>query len=384
MRFEFATAGRILFGPGAVHELGPLALAFGRRVLFLTGLGVERAAPLLSQLNAQGMETTIHPVDGEPTVESVLAALQRARESASDLIIGMGGGSAIDTGKAVAALLTNGGEPLDYLEVIGHGKPLTLPSASFIAIPTTAGTGSEVTRNAVLGSPEHRMKLSLRSPFMLPRLAIVDPELTYSLPPAVTASTGLDALTQLVEPYVSPDANPVTDAICREGISRAARSLRRAYHDGGDTAAREDMALASLLGGMALANARLGAVHGLASPLGGLLAAPHGAICARLLPLVMDANVRGLQARAPDSPALARYDEVARLLTGNANTNALDGARWVGDLCADLSIPPLSRFGLSEADIPTVVAQAQRASSTKGNSLPLTDQELSGILAQAL
>jgi alcohol dehydrogenase class IV len=384
MRFEFATATRILFGPGTVREAAPLAVSFGQRALFVTGSTVERAAPFLALLKAQGIETVIFQVIGEPTVETVLAGVERAREAACDLVIGMGGGSVVDTGKAVAALLTNGGEPLDYLEVVGRGKPLTRPSAPCIAIPTTAGTGSEVTRNAVLGSPAHRMKVSLRSPFMLPRLAVVDPELTCSLPPAVTATTGLDALTQLIEPFVSNNANPLTDAICREGISRAARSLLRAYRDGRDAAAREDMAMASLFGGLALANARLGAVHGLASPLGGLVPAPHGAICARLLPFVMDVNVRGLQQRAPDSPALERYDEVARLLTGNAPAAALDGAQWVEALCADLSIPPLSRFGLSEGDIQTVVSQAQKASSMKGNSIALTDQELEGILKQAL
>jgi alcohol dehydrogenase class IV len=217
--------------------------------------------------------------------------------------------------------------------------------------------------------------VSLRSPFMQPRLAVVDPELTRSMPPSVTATAGLDALTQLVEPYVSISANPVTDALCREGMARAARSLRQAYRDGGEAAPREEMALA---------NAKLGAVHGLAGPLGGLLPAPHGAICARLLPLVMDANVRGLQARAPDSPALARYDEVARLLTGNVDAVALDGVQWTQALCSDLSVPPLSRFGLREADIETVIDQGQKAGSMKGNSLPMTDQELAGILARAL
>ncbi len=384
MRFEFATATRILFGPGVVSQVAPIAASLGHRSLVVVGQTAERAAPLLAQLKAQGIETSTFRVVGEPTVETVLAGLKQARDAACDLIIGMGGGSVIDTGKAVAALLTNGGEPLDYLEVIGRGKPLTRPSAPYIAIPTTAGTGSEVTRNAVLDSPAHRVKVSLRSPFLLPRLAVVDPELTYTLPPAVTATTGLDALTQLIEPFVSPAANPLTDALCREGIARAARSLRSAYQDGRNAAAREDMALASLMGGMALANARLGAVHGLASPLGGLLPAPHGAICARLLPWVMDANVRGLQARAPKSPALERYDEIARLLTGKADALALDGVEWMQALCADLSVPPLSRFGLSESDIAGVVSEAQKASSMKGNPLPLTDQELSGILRRAL
>ena len=232
------------------------------------------------------------------------------------MVIGLGGGSAIDTGKAIAALLTNPGDPLDYLEVIGRGQALQQTPLPYIAIPTTAGTGSEVTRNAVLASHEHHVKVSLRSPLMLPRVAIVDPELTYSLPPAITASTGLDALTQLIEPYTCNSPNPMIDAICREGMQRAARSLKRAYQNGSDAAAREDMSIAALFGGMALANAKLGAVHGFAGPLGGLFPAPHGMICARLLPFVVEANVRALQMREPDSPVLKRYDEVAQLLTG--------------------------------------------------------------------
>jgi alcohol dehydrogenase class IV len=299
-------------------------------------------------------------------------------------VIARGGGSVVDGGKAIAAVLANGGDLLDYVEVIGRGRPLTLPSAPFIAIPTTAGTGSEVTRNAVLASPQHRVKVSLRSPLMLPRLAVVDPELMYSVPPSVTASTGLDALTQLIEPYVCNSPNPMTDAICREGVRRAARSLKRAYHDGCDAHAREDMAIASLFGGLALANARLGAVHGLAAPLGGMFPAPHGAVCARLLPLVMEVNIQALESRAGESPILHRYTEVARLVTDNPSATARDGARWVANLCADLAIAPLSRFGLDEPEIPAVVSQAVKASSMKGNPIPLTDQELSAILTRSL
>jgi len=383
MRFEFATATRVLFGPGTLREVAPLAAAFGRRALVVTGRHVERAAPLLDQLHRQGVATVPFTVSGEPATATALAGVQFAKEAACDLVIGFGGGSALDTGKAVAALLTNGGELLDYLEVIGRGQPLTQSSAPYIAIPTTAGTGSEVTRNAVLASPEHRVKVSLRSPLMLPRLAVVDPELTYALPPEVTAATGLDALTQLVEPFVCNSANPMTDAICREGMRRVARSLRRAYETGSDAAAREDMALASLFGGMALANAKLGAVHGLAGPLGGLFLAPHGAICACLLPIVMEANVRALQLRASNSPALARYDEVAQILTGNATAAAADGVVWVRDVCAAVAVSPLSRFSLTQADFPAVVAQAQQASSMKGNPVPLTDQEVTDILEQA-
>jgi alcohol dehydrogenase class IV len=383
MKFEFATATRILFGPGTFQEVAPLAAELGRRGFVITGRSLGRAARLLEDLNQHAIEYVQFSVAGEPTTDLALAGVERARDAGCDFVIGVGGGSVLDTGKAIAALMTNTGELLDYLEVIGRGKPLTNPSAPCIAVPTTAGTGSEVTRNAVLASPEHGVKVSLRSPWMLPRLAVIDPELTYSMPPAVTASTGLDALTQVLEPYASNQANPMTDAICREGIGRAARSLRRAYQDGGDAMARQDMALASLFGGLALANAKLGAVHGFAGPLGGLFPAPHGTICARLLPYVMEANVRALQARMPDSQALARFDEVAQILTGKDTARAADGVIWVQDLCTDLEVPPLSDFGLTEDDFPTVVENARNASSMKGNPIVLTDEELTDILRRA-
>jgi alcohol dehydrogenase class IV len=301
----------------------------------------------------------------------------------AEVIIGLGGGSVIDVGKAVAALLTNGGEPLDYLEVIGRGQSLTTPSAPCIAVPTTAGTGSEVTRNAVLYAAEHRVKVSLRSATMIPRLAVVDPELTHSVPAEVTATTGLDALTQVVEPFLSHTATPLTDAVCREGMVRAARSLRRAFADGTDAEAREDMALASLCGGIALANAKLGAVHGFAGPLGGLVKAPHGALCACLLPGVMSANLDALRQRQPDSPRIGRFDEVARLLTADPQADARAGVDWIRALVAELQVPSLQALGLEEADLPTAVEKARIASSMKGNPIALTDAELTAILRAA-
>lgn len=384
MRFEFHVPTRIVFGPGAVKEAAPSAKALGRRALVVTGRDAGRAAPLLEQLAAHGLSVTPFSVPGEPTVERVRAGVERAQAEGCDFVVGCGGGSVLDAGKAVAALLTNGGDPLDYIEVIGSGRSVTRPSAPYLAIPTTAGTGAEVTRNAVLASPEHYLKASLRSTFLFPRLAIVDPGLTHTLPPPVTASTGLDALTQLIEPFVSVGASPLTDALCREGMARVARSLRRAWEDGRNAAAREDMALASLLGGLALANARLGAVHGCAAVLGGRYPAPHGAVCARLLPVVMAANVAALHDRAPGGPALRRYEEVARILTGRAEATIADGIRWAHALCADLGVPPLGRHGMVAEEIPAVVAEAQRASSTKGNPVALTDEELTEVLRQAL
>ena len=383
MQFEFATATRIIFGAGAARQIEPLAKGLGTRALVVTGARVDRATPLLELVNSSGVATVTFAVPGEPAIDDVVRGARFARTEGCDLVIGFGGGSAIDAGKAIAAFMTNEGDILDYLEVIGQAKPLTNPPAPFIAIPTTAGTGAEATRNAVLASPEHRLKVSLRSPLLLAKVALVDPELTYDLPPELTASTGLDALTQLIEPYVSGKANPPADAVCVEGMRRAARALRRAFDNGADRAAREDMALASLYGGMALTNAGLGAVHGFAAPIGGMFSAPHGAVCAALLPHVMESNVRALRERASRSESLRRYDEVARLLTGDAMTAADDGIAWVRELCRRLQIQPLRRHGIKPDDFPALIEKAASASSMKTNPIPLTVQEMKEILERA-
>ncbi len=384
MRFEFATAARIIFGPGTLKEAGNLATGFGRRALVTVGFDPARGARLLDLLSAAGVEAVVVQVAGEPTTDLAREGARRAIDAGCELVIGYGGGSAMDAAKAIAALAANGGDPLDYLEVVGRGIGLSKPALPTITIPTTAGTGAEVTRNAVLLSPEHKIKASLRSPTMLPKLALVDPETTFSLPPEVTATTGLDALTQLIEPFTSARANPMTDAFCREGITRAARSLLRAYQHGDDAAAREDMSLASLLGGLSLANAGLGAAHGFAGVIGGAFDAPHGAICAALLPHVMQANYRALSERQPGSAALARYDEVARIVTGSASARAADGAAWVRDLAAALGIPPLAQYGVRPEDVADIVAKTAVASSTKANPVALTSDELTEILEAAL
>ena len=384
MSFEFATARRIIVGDGVLAQAGALAADLGTRALVIGGSSPARLDPLLALLDAAGVAAAVFSVLGEPAVQTALDATAAARDHGADLVIGMGGGSVIDTAKAAAALLTNPGDPLDYLEVVGRGQPLGTPAAPVIAIPTTAGAGAEVTKNAVLSVPERRVKVSLRHNSMLPAVALVDPTLTRSLPPAVTAATGMDALTQCLEPFVSHLSTPLTDGFCREGMARAARSLRRAVTDGQDAAARYDMAVAALCGGLALANAKLGAVHGFAGPLGGMVDAPHGALCARLLPLVMAANVAALQTRDPASSALARYDEAARILTGDPEARAVDGVAWVETLCADLAIPGLGAYGLTAAAIPAAVAKGKAASSMKGNPIVLTDGELAVILTQAL
>ncbi len=379
MRFEFATATRIIFGEGFAAALPDLVRTFGTRPMVVTGASMDRAASLVSALSA-----VTFTVSGEPTVEFVREGAQLALDAGCDVVISIGGGSAIDAGKAIASITTNGGEPLDFLEVVGKGRAITESSLPFIAVPTTAGTGSEVTRNAVLGSVEHGVKASLRSPLMLPRVAVVDPELTYGLPPAMTASTGLDALTQLIEPYVSAKANPLVDAICIDGIARVAHALRRACHDGSDRDARRDMSLGSLFGGLALANAGLGVVHGFAAPLGGSWKAPHGALCAAILPHGMAANIAALRTRAPQHPALERYTDIARLLTGRNVASADDGVEWVRALCAELNVPVLSTWGITTVDLPGVVEKAARASSMQANPITLTNDELLAVVAAAL
>lgn len=386
--FEFATASRIIFGAGKAAQLGRLAAEYGQRALFVTGSSAERVTPLRQMLEASGVEAVPLAVTGEPTLQVASEGVRLAKDSGCQLVIAVGGGSVIDAGKAIAALVTNTGDILDYLEVIGKAQPLENAPLPFIAVPTTAGTGAEVARNAVLSSPEHAVKVSLRSPLMLPEIALVDPELTYDLPPALTASTGMDALTQLIEPFVSVGANPLTDALCREGIHRAARSLRRAYEHGADAPdAREDMALASLFGGLALTNAKLGLVHGFAGPLGGMYPIPHGVACAALLPHVMSANIAALRAREAENAffvrALDRYTEIACILLGTEQATADAGAAWINELRTTLEIPSLSAFGIDSKDFAAIIDKAENASSTKGNPLSLTRGEMYSILQNA-
>jgi len=384
MRFEFATANRVIFGAGALADVGELAKEFGEQVLVLTGSNPDRAAPLLSMLKKAGLKSKVLSVPGEPTVALAKEGTRIAHEAACDLVIGFGGGSAIDAGKAIAALVKNGDDPLDFLEVIGHGKPLIKPPLPYIAIPTTAGTGSEVTRNAVLASKEHRVKVSLRSREMLPRVALVDPELTFSMSPSITASTGLDALTQVIEPYLSTRRNPLTDGFCREGMGRAAKSLRQAYENGKDAEARADMSLVSMMGGLSLANAGLGAVHGFAGPFGGMFDAAHGAICAALLPHVMAINLQFIRERDLNIDLTARFDEIGRLLTGNPAAVGEDGVTWLMNLCEAMEVPSLGSHGLTNADFPALIEKALVSSSMKGNPVQLTEVEMTEILKRAM
>jgi len=398
LAFELAAPTRIVFGAGCAREVGALAVGLGTSALVVTGKSPDRSRLVLEALVAAGMRATTFSVAEEPSVETARAGVAAARAAACDVVIAFGGGSTLDAGKAIAALVANGGDPLDYLEVVGRGQPLTRRSLPFIAMPTTAGTGSEVTKNAVLGSRDRGnrgdrgdrgMKASLRSPLMLPTVALVDPDLLIGLPAQVLAWSGLDALSQLIEPFVCARANPLTDGFAREGLRRSAGALRRAY-----TAARMDLvvaaadrealALASLLGGLSLANAGLGAVHGFAAPVGGIFHAPHGAVCAALLEPVMRINVAALRARDPDGPGLARYQEVAALVTGDPAATIEDGLAWVAALCRALDVPGLARHAMRASDVAELVGKARVASSMKGNPIALTDAELTEIATRAL
>jgi len=381
--FEFATAGRIVFGDGVLGQLGAVATNLGRLALIVTGRSEERGRRASELLAEAGIaSTTIHVV-AEPTTEDARRGVEFARTEGCDFVVAIGGGSAVDLGKAIAALVANDGDAFDYLEVVGKGRKLERAPVPFVAVPTTAGTGSEVTRNAVLDVPERGVKVSLRSPMMLPRIALVDPTLTHGVPPDVTASTGFDALSQVIEPYVSRHANPLIDGLCAEALVRSSRSLARAYQNGRDAAAREDLSFVSLVGGIALANAKLGAVHGFAGPLGGMYHAPHGAICAALLPHVMRVNIGALRGRAPNSDSLVRFARVAALLTGRADARPEDAVEWIGELAAALHIAPLASYGCSRADFPRIGEMAKVASSMQGNPIELTSSELNEVLSGA-
>ena len=384
MFFEFATTQRIIFGPGKIDELPTLAAQMGTRAALITGSCAERILPIFKLLKNANANPAAFSITAEPTTTRIAAMAQKARELNCDYVVAFGGGSVIDAGKAIAALLSNTKELSDYLEVIGKGEPLENDPSPCIAIPTTAGTGAEVTRNAVILSPEHNIKVSIRHPKMLPTVALIDPTLTCSMPPDITASTGLDAFTQLLEAFVSCKANPLSDALCREGLKLAARSLATAYTEGNNLEARTEMALASLFSGLALANAGLGAVHGFAGPIGGMFKASHGTICAALLPAVTTINIKALKERAPEHAALEKYREAATIITNNLNADPDEMVKWIQHLCRQLKIPRLNALGINEHNIQDIVENGKKASSMKGNPIVLLEDELVEIIAASL
>ncbi|MBC17980.1 MAG: alcohol dehydrogenase [Desulfovibrio sp.] len=383
MQFQFATANKIIFQSGAAASIPQIAAELGERPCIVTGSSAERTQWLIDAMSETGTPHVIR-ISGEPDTDTIAAHIQSIRDEDCDVVIAIGGGSVMDAGKILAAMATNRKDLFDYLEVVGKGEPLAAKPLPLITVPTTSGTGSEVTANAVILAKPYGVKVSLRSTDMIADVAVVDPELTLSMPAHVTAGTGMDALTQLMEAYVSNKANPMTDGLCREGMMRAATSLPVACEEGDEIVAREDMALASLFSGIALANAKLGAVHGFAAPLGGEFKAPHGEICAALLPHVMRANIQALRKRDPESMALFRYNEIAVMLTGDVSATPEDGCDWVESLCEELSIAGLSKIGIVEQDFEAMAEKAAQASSMKGNPIELTQSELIQILKNAL
>jgi alcohol dehydrogenase class IV len=389
--FEFFTVPQIVFGRGTFERIGGLVASRGRAALIVSNAGepgdggiVER---LTSHLSTSGSEWSFWRQQGEPQVEHVEQAVAVAARNGCDCVVGLGGGSAIDTAKAVAAILTNGGSPTDYMEVVGKGQKIAKPAAPWIAIPTTAGTGAEVTRNAVIGWPDRRFKASLRSPHLLAHVALVDAELSAEVPRQVVACSGMDALCQLIESYTSKGSNAICEPLALQGIRLAMRSLDRTYRNPLDLEARDDMALAALLSGITLTNAGLGAVHGFAAPMGALLPIPHGTICAALLPHVMAANVEALRDSGCEQ-VLLKYAEIGRFAADQADlapAEAIDQAiRFVGQLSEQLDIPRLAPLGVTDAMLPEIVALAVKASSMRYNPVVLSEQSLTGILRRAM
>jgi alcohol dehydrogenase class IV len=385
--FEFYSVPRIVFGIGEFYRVGELAKSLGQCAMVVFNGPITEVERLIEQLDHSGVKAVQRQQRGEPVVDDVDGIVEAARREACDSVIGFGGGSAIDAAKAAAGLLANGGSAVDYMEVVGKGLKIIKPAAPWMAIPTTAGTGAEATRNAVIGLPEKQFKASIRSELLLPRVALIDPELGINVPLAVTARCGMDALCQLIESYTSTGATPMTDALALRGVSLAARELLRAYRDGHDLDARRNMALAAMFSGITLTNAGLGAVHGFAAPLGANFPAPHGAICAALLPHVIGANIAALLKLTGGStadPTLQRYVDLGRIFLDRPEIEdqaAFTGLVWgIETLARNLGIRPLSQFGLTDEIIPAIVAVARKASSMRYNPVVLSDEELAAVL----
>lgn len=409
--FEFFSPVRIIFRRGALDGIGEMARSLGGRALLITGSAWAKRSGLADRitnlLNGAGVEAAVFSVDGEPSVPVVDEAAAVARQRGAELVIAAGGGSAIDAAKAAAVLAPKGGSALDYMEVVGRGLPLGRRGLPVIAIPTTAGTGAEATRNAVISDPVPRRKASLRHEFLLPRIALIDPALTDELPPAVTVWSGMDALTQLIEAYLSRRANPVTDALALEGIRLAVRALPEAFAvaqavqtgQAGQTGrvlgqcvpqheayprARDEMALAALLSGLCLGSAGLGVVHGLSGPIGGRYAIPHGLACAAVLPHAMRTNCKRLVSDAAGGKRVLALAAAFGLDPATPENAASMLASHVEQLAAHLRIPRLGEFGMRFEDIPGLARQALASSSTRSNPVDLSPEEVEEILRSAI
>jgi alcohol dehydrogenase len=377
--FAIARLPRIEFGAGTIRKLPAIAAGYGKRVLLVTGAHSFAASTagvwLLEELQAKDFTWRQVRIESEPSPALIDTMVANHRGSAVDVVVGIGGGAALDAAKAVAGLLQPGNSVMDHLEGVGPELPYVGPATPFIAVPTTAGTGSEATRNAVL-SVAGQYKKSFRDDRLVAEWAIVDPDLLETCPPELIAADGMDAFTQLLESFVSTRANPITDALARSGLAAASEALLPLY--GQQSAAlRVKMAYASLLSGICLAQTGLGSVHGLAAPLGAFFPIPHGVACGTLLATATRVNIAALRQREPDSPALIKYEEVRRLL------GAADLPAMLAGWRERLALPRLSAYGVTAADIPRIVADS-RGSSMKTNPVVLTDDEIAGIVGERL
>jgi alcohol dehydrogenase class IV len=383
MKFEFATANQIIFGEGVLSQVGEISSELGENTLIVAGGGSVPINSLIKILETGRISNTVFRVHSEPDIITVMEGVELAKNNHCDFVIGFGGGSVLDTAKAIAAMLTNPGQLVDYLEVIGSGKQIINQAAPMIAIPTTAGTGTEVTSNAVIASPEHQIKVSLRSRKMIPTIALVDPELTYTMPAKVTANTGMEPLTQVIESYVSNRANIMTDIISERGIKLGAGALLKAFLDGEDRKARHDMSITSLFGGLALANGGLGAVHGFAGPIGGMFNVPHGLLCACLLPYVIKYNIKTLETFELGEEIRNRYLDIAKWVTGDPLAEINDGIYWIQELAKSLNIPGLRDLGIHPQDFDIIIEKSKSASSMQKNPVKLEEKILRAILEEA-
>ena len=385
-RFDFASAGRILFGRGRIAELPDLIKPSGKKVMLVTGGHPGRHDSLRILLEKAGISVAVESVSGEPTVRRVSEITDSILRRQCEVVAGIGGGSVIDAAKAAAALANNPGDIMDYLEVVGAGKPLPQPALPYIAIPTTAGTGAEVTKNSVITVPDQHVKVSLRSPFMLPRFALVDPDLALECPPEVSVNCGFDALCHLIEAYLSAKATPMSDAVCREGLSRmGGGALVLHWMRPEDPNVMVNVSLGSLLGGMALANGGLGAVHGFAGVIGGMTGAPHGAVCAALLPAVLRMNLDiACQGKQPlCRQTMARINETALMLSRDVNSKTQDLITLIENMSTQQNVAGLEKLGVKRAEFPVIIEKSSRASSMKGNPFLLTAEQLFQILDES-
>jgi alcohol dehydrogenase class IV len=377
MSFSILQPGRILFGRGVAAQAVGLVSGIGTRVLLVQGASASRSDWLAEGLTGQGAVVTRLSCGTEPTLPMLLSSLALGRAAAPDVVVALGGGAVIDLAKALAALIPATGDPMDHLEVVGKGLPLTAAPLPFVALPTTSGTGAEVTKNAVIGLPEHGRKVSLRDDRMIARVAIVDPALTDHCPRAVTLASGLDALTQVIEPYASCKATPYTDAITRPAIAPGLAALMRLM-EGEDAGARDALAWTSLVGGLALANSGLGAVHGFAGVIGGTTGAPHGAICGALLGPVLAMN----RART-EGAARMRLDQVCAILGEGLGVSSDDAPAALTAWARAAGLPRLRDMGLDPRTHHAVAEASQITSSMKGNPVALSVPDLVAVLDQA-